>query len=274
MSGFTSSGLKRNRSGPERSPPIPITRTVSEAMNIPGVYGGRTPPSSSKTISQSKYSQSVPLPRAPIIGSLPTPTSMRFEQMPTLELPPSFKDDEIVTSFGAPGTSLGSNHRGYAASCPAVSFMGQASRRSQRSKEDGGRGSSGEFGESDAQTPSYNTPSMGSRTILSVLLETDETEDGTGGGSFISSNHSSSSSSPSTNSTTTNSTTFTATTSSTSSVTTNMEMPINLQKLDLSSPTKADGASGSLQVVEDEEMDMPEDIFSDDDDGLFQMDTE
>lgn len=51
-------------------------------------------------------------------------------------------------------------------------------------------------------------------------------------------------------------------------------MPINLQKLDLSSPTKADGASGSLQVVEDEEMDMPEDIFSDDDDGLFQMDTE
>ena len=273
MSGFTSSGLKRNRSGPERSPPIPITRTVSEAMNIPGVYGGRTPPSSSKTISQSKYSQSVPLPRAPIIGSLPTPTSMRFEQMPTLELPPSFKDDEIVTSFGAPGTSLGSNHRGYAASCPAVSFMGQASRRSQRSKEDGGRGSSGEFGESDAQTPSYNTPSMGSRTILSVLLETDETEDGTGGDSFISSNHSSSSSSPSTNSTT-NSTTFTATTSSTSSVTTNMEMPINLQKLDLSSPTKADGASGSLQVVEDEEMDMPEDIFSDDDDGLFQMDTE
>ena len=267
MSGFTSSGLKRNRSGPERSPPIPITRTVSEAMNIPGVYGGRTPPSSSKTISQSKYSQSVPLPRAPIIGSLPTPTSMRFEQMPTLELPPSFKDDEIVTSFGAPGTSLGSNHRGYAASCPAVSFMGQASRRSQRSKEDGGRGSSAEFGESDAQTPSYNTPSMGSRTILSVLLETDETEDGTAGGdNFISS--------PSTNSTT-NSTTFTATTSSTSSATTNMEMPINLQKLDLSSPpSKADGASGSLQVVEDEEMDMPEDIFSDDDDGLFQMDTE
>jgi hypothetical protein len=48
-------------------------------------------------------------------------------------------------------------------------------------------------------------------------------------------------------------------------------MPINLQKLVLSSPTKAGGADGS---VEDEEIDVPEEIFSDDDDGLFQMDTE
>ena len=41
------------------------------------------------------------------IISLPSSERMpRFAEMPTLELPPSFSDDEVMRSFGAPGTSL------------------------------------------------------------------------------------------------------------------------------------------------------------------------
>jgi len=164
-----------NNGSPDRTPPIPITRGLSTGpMNIPGHFNDRN--NNNKT--SSKFSQSMPLPRAPIIGSLPAPTSVRFEQMPSLELPPSFKDDEIARSFGAPGTSLGSSHRGYAASCPDPSFMSQASKANRKRRGDGGSGGSDNMTgiQPHARTPSYNTPSMGSRTVLSVLLETDETE--------------------------------------------------------------------------------------------------
>ena len=238
MSSFLSSGLKRTRTegSPNRSPPIPITRTTSDAMNIPGRAFNSTDRSTSTK--KNKYSQSVPLPRAPIIGSCPNPTSMGFEKMPTLELPPSYKEDEIHQNFGAPGTSLGSNHRGYAASCPAPSFMSQASSASRRIRaaDDQTSSGGGSYGEPDAQTPSYNTPSMGSRTVLSVLLETDETteyqDEGRQGGLLGG-----------------------------GSSDVNMEMPINLQRLDLSSTNQATG--------EDDDEPMPE---GDDDDGLFQMD--
>jgi hypothetical protein len=77
---------------------------------------------------------------------------------------------------------------------------------------------------------------MGSRTVLSVLLETDETteyqDEGRQGGLLGG-----------------------------GSSDVNMEMPINLQRLDLSSTNQATG--------EDDDEPMPE---GDDDDGLFQMD--
>ena len=258
----------RDRNGNGHSAmPIPITRTSTGPMNIPGHYTDRT--SVNKT-NISNYSQSMPLPRAPIIGSLPAPTSVRFEQMPTLELPPSFKEDEIARSFGAPGTSLGSNHRGYAASCPAPSFMMQASSRRRRGEggEDlgGENQSSDSFDQSHARTPSYNTPSMGSRTVLSVLLETDETEyqdekngSSSGGGSGGSSSNGGSSKKKSGSSGGGSGTSFN----------TNMEIPIALEKLDLQS-TK--GGGDSTRVHQEEEV--PEDDFDSDDGGLFQMDTE
>ena len=128
----------------------------------------------------------------------------RFAEMPALELPPSFSDDEVMRSFGAPGTSLSNSsggmmmaaqHRGgYAASCPAPSFMmsaAAAGRRPLDTKAEG-RGSGGGGGgveahgtgaTADAQTPSFNSL-VGSRTALSVLMEVDETikgdEDGVG----------------------------------------------------------------------------------------------
>tara|TARA_B100000780_G_C20945391_1_gene377069 strand:+ start:58 stop:762 length:705 start_codon:yes stop_codon:yes gene_type:complete len=233
MSQFTS--FKRRSSG-ERTEPIPIARTVSDAMNIPGMR-------SATTSNKSNYSQSLPPPRILKLGSLPNPTSMNFEKMPTLELPPSFKEDEIHQNFSALGTSLGSAHRGYAASCPAPSFMSHASsNRRRRAADDQSTSSSGggSYGEPDAQTPSYNTPSMGSRTVLSVIMERTETTE-----------H------PEDKNQNTNNkgTNF--------SNDVNMTMPINLQKLDLASATDQSVPDG------DEDEPMPD---GDDDDDMFQMD--
>ena len=137
--------------------------------------------------------------------------------MPALELPPSFSDDEIMRSFGAPGTSLsnssggmmmakaaggGGGFGGYAASCPAPSFMmSAAGRRPLRTNADGSSSSGGGGGgpggavdvhgagaTADAQTPSFNSL-VGSRTALSVLMEVDESafrdDDGGGGGGGV-----------------------------------------------------------------------------------------
>jgi hypothetical protein len=267
---FTSAGFKRNRngSGPERSPPIPITRTHTGPMNIPGSNNDRN--NHSNALKRVNYSQSCPAPRAPIIGSMPAPAFDKFEQMPTLELPPSFKDDEIARSFGAPGTSLGSSHRGYPASCPAPSFMSQALQANRRRRGNGngisgGSGGGGSGGSREdtstsrgggndfdhARTPSYNTPSMGSRTVLSVLLETDETEyqddkniDGSGGSKGMMTNISGQQQQQ-----------------SGIKYNANMSMAINLEKLDLKAEVDDD-------VV-------PEDNFSDyDEGGMFQMDTD
>ena len=187
---------------PRPSPPtnpIPITRGTTAPMAIGAGKRGRGYNNSSNTM----YSQSLPSrPRAPIIGSLPAPRMPGFAEMPTLELPPSFSDDEVMRSFGAPGTSLSNasgggmmmaraqqqqRGGGYAASCPAPSFMmSAAGRRPLRTKADGGSSSGGDGGggaatgghgagaTADAQTPSFNSL-VGSRTALSVLMEVDET---------------------------------------------------------------------------------------------------
>ena len=196
---------------PRPSPPtnpIPISRGTSAPMAI-GAAGGKRNRAGYMSSGggggggggrPAMYSQSLPArPRAPIMGSLPAPRSSRFEEMPSLELPPSFSDDEVVQSFGAPGTSLSSSSMmsygrkpfaGYASSCPAPSFMMSA--RSLHAKQD--RDSSGSASNistsstgastpeahgagatADAQTPSFNSL-VGSRTALSVLMEVDETK--------------------------------------------------------------------------------------------------
>ena len=203
---------------PRPSPPtnpIPITRGTTAPMAIGGAGGSKRGRGGYRSSGGAMYSQSLPSrPRAPIIGSLPAPRMPRFAEMPALELPPSFSDDEVMRSFGAPGTSLSNSsggmmmaaqHRGgYAASCPAPSFMmsaAAAGRRPLDTKAEG-RGSGGGGGgveahgtgaTADAQTPSFNSL-VGSRTALSVLMEVDETikgdEDGVGlaggaGGSIV-----------------------------------------------------------------------------------------
>lgn len=246
-----------NNGSPERTPPIPITRGLSTGpMNIPGHFNDRN--NNNKT--SSKFSQSMPLPRAPIIGSLPAPTSVRFEQMPSLELPPSFKDDEIARSFGAPGTSLGSSHRGYAASCPDPSFMSQASKANRKRRGDEGSGSSGMMGiQPHARTPSYNTPSMGSRTVLSVLLETDETE-------YKDENNTNGDASSNGNGRGAGMGGMGGEQEGGINFTTDMGVPIHLEKLNLKSMGNDDehfSDDGDGGLLGDEE-----------DEGLFQMDTE